>query len=149
MRVFSMALIAFAALTQAHAQEPSMPKKNGIACGYSINGYDYEVANGKSLCWRAPFPYGAMYALLQCSPATTSGNYPGETRRSPLRRPIRDATIRFLAGGSARAHELPLLQSHRLLSKVQLVDQRMRLECGVGFRQLRTWRGTRPGQLCA
>jgi hypothetical protein len=67
MRVFSMALIAFAALTQAHAQEPSTPKKTGIACGYSINGYDYEVANGKSLCWRAPFPYGAVYALLQCS----------------------------------------------------------------------------------
>ena len=71
MRVFSMALIAFAALTQAHAQEPSMPKKNGIACGYSINGYDYEVANGKSLCWRAPPPYGAEYALLQCYPPLT------------------------------------------------------------------------------
>jgi len=25
----------------------------------------------------------------------------------------------------------------------------MRLECGVGFRQLRTCRRTRPGQLCA
>ena len=36
-----------------------------------------------------------------------------------------------------------------LLSKVQSVDQRMRLECGVGFRQLRTCRRTRPGQLCA
>ena len=34
------------------------------------------------------------------------------------------------------------------LSKVQSVDQRMRLECGVGFRQLRTCRRTRPGQLC-
>ena len=33
--------------------------------------------------------------------------------------------------------------------KVQSVDQRMRLECGVGFRQLRTCRRTRPGQLCA
>ena len=32
-----------------------------------------------------------------------------------------------------------------LLSKVQSVDQRMRLECGVGFRQLRTCRRTRPG----
>ena len=29
--------------------------------------------------------------------------------------------------------------------KVQSVDQRMRLECGVGFRQLRTCRRTRPG----
>ena len=28
-------------------------------------------------------------------------------------------------------------------------DQRMRLECGIGFRQLRTCRRTRPGQLCA
>ena len=37
----------------------------------------------------------------------------------------------------------------RRLSKVQWVDQRMRLECGVGFRQLRTRRRTRPGQLCA
>jgi len=35
------------------------------------------------------------------------------------------------------------------LSKVQSVDQRMRLECGVGFRQLRTCRRTRPGQLWA
>ena len=35
------------------------------------------------------------------------------------------------------------------LSKVQSVDQRMRLECGVGFRQLRTCRRTRPGQLRA
>jgi hypothetical protein len=35
------------------------------------------------------------------------------------------------------------------LSKVQSVDQQMRLECGVGFRQLRTCRRTCPGQLCA
>ena len=68
MRVFSMALIAFAALTQAHAQEPSAPKTPGIACGYSINGYYYEVPNGTSLCWRSPFPYGAEYALLKCYP---------------------------------------------------------------------------------
>ena len=71
MRVFSMALIAFASLTQAHAQGPSEPKKNGIVCGYSINGYYYEVPNGKSLCWRAPPPYGAEYALLQCYPPLT------------------------------------------------------------------------------
>ena len=71
MRVFSMALIAFASLTQAHAQGPSESKKNGIVCGYSINGYYYEVPNGKSLCWRAPPPYGAEYALLQCYPPLT------------------------------------------------------------------------------
>ena len=35
------------------------------------------------------------------------------------------------------------------LSKVQSVDQRMRLECGVGFRQLQTCGRTRPGQLSA
>jgi len=35
------------------------------------------------------------------------------------------------------------------LSKVQSVDQRMRLERGVGFRQLRTCRRRRPGQLWA
>jgi hypothetical protein len=35
------------------------------------------------------------------------------------------------------------------LSKVPSVDQRMRLECGVRFRQLRTRRRTRPGQLRA
>ncbi len=35
------------------------------------------------------------------------------------------------------------------LTKVQSVDQRMRLECGVGFRQLRTCRRICPGQLCA
>jgi hypothetical protein len=31
------------------------------------------------------------------------------------------------------------------LSKIRWVDQRMRLECDVGFRQLRTCRRTRPG----
>ena len=39
MRVLSMTLIAFASLTQAHAQGPSEPKTPGIVCGYSINGY--------------------------------------------------------------------------------------------------------------
>jgi hypothetical protein len=37
----------------------------------------------------------------------------------------------------------------RSLSKVLLVDQRMRLECGGGFRQLRTCSRKRPGQLWA
>ena len=68
MRVFSMTLIAFAALTQAHAQGPSEPKTPSTVCGYSINGYHFEVPNGKSLCWRSPFPYGAEYALLTCYP---------------------------------------------------------------------------------
>ena len=97
MRVFSIALIAFAALTQAQAQaqaqenappaiaplnqppraiapplnQPALggPAKSPDApCGYSINGYPFEVPNGKSLCWRSPFPYGAEYALLKCSP---------------------------------------------------------------------------------
>jgi hypothetical protein len=69
MRVFSMALIAFALTqAQAHAQGPNEPKTPGIVCGYSINGYYFEVPNGKSLCWRAPFPYGAVYALLKCDP---------------------------------------------------------------------------------
>jgi hypothetical protein len=92
MRVFSMALIAFAALTQAqaYAQENAPPaiaplqppravaplnqpapgpaNKTDAPCSYSINGYPYEVPNGKSLCWRSPFPYGAVYALLQCGP---------------------------------------------------------------------------------
>ena len=36
-----------------------------------------------------------------------------------------------------------------LLSKVQSVDQGMRLGMRVGARQLRTCRPTRPGQLCA
>ena len=44
---------------------------------------------------------------------------------------------------------IALLPDGTALSKVQSVDQRMRLECGVGFRQLRTCRRTRPGQLCA
>ena len=67
MRVFS-ALIAFAALTQAHAQGPSESKTPSTVCGYSINGYYFEVPNGRSLCWRSPFPYGAEYALLTCYP---------------------------------------------------------------------------------
>jgi hypothetical protein len=44
--------------------------------------------------------------------------------------------LRQTSGGAAVA-----------LSKVQSVDQRMH-QCGVGFRQLRTCRRTRPGQLC-
>jgi hypothetical protein len=40
-------------------------------------------------------------------------------------------------------------QNWAALSKVQSVDQRMRLECGVGFHQLRTCRRTRPGELWA
>ena len=36
-----------------------------------------------------------------------------------------------------------------VLSKFRWVHQRMRLECGVGFRQRRTCRRIRPGQLCA
>ena len=43
--------------------------------------------------------------------------------------------LRQASGGAAVA-----------LSKVQSVDHRMRLECGVGFRQLRTCRRTRPGR---
>ena len=35
------------------------------------------------------------------------------------------------------------------LSKVQSVDQRKRLECGVGFCHPRTCRRTRSGRLCA
>ncbi len=92
MRVFSMALIAFAALTQAHAQENAPPaiaplqplravpplkqpapgpgptNKTDAPCSYSINGYYYDVPIGTSLCWRDPFPYGAVYALIQCGP---------------------------------------------------------------------------------
>src|ERR1700751_6025913 len=41
------------------------------------------------------------------------------------------------------------LAAARHLSKVQWAVQRMCRECGVGFRQLRTCRRTRPGQLCA
>jgi hypothetical protein len=37
----------------------------------------------------------------------------------------------------------------RVPSKVPSVDPRMRPECSAGFRQLRTCRRTRPGQLCA
>ena len=48
-----------------------------------------------------------------------------------------------------RKIEAELTKSRWGLSKVQSVDQRMRLECGVGFRQLRTCRRARPGQLCA
>ena len=102
----------------------------------------------ESLLARAVSLWCDVRAATVLPAATTSGNYPGETRRSPLRRPIRDAT-RSIPGWRVRASPRAMLQSHRLLSKVQSVDQRMRLECGVGFRQLRTCRRTRPGQLCA
>ena len=48
-----------------------------------------------------------------------------------------------------RGQRCRVAQRYPRLSKVQSVDQRMRLECGVGFRQLRTCRRTHPGQLCA
>ena len=47
-----------------------------------------------------------------------------------------------------RARIVPRRLGFPKLSKVRSVDQRMRLECGVGFRQLRTCRRTRLGQLC-
>jgi hypothetical protein len=55
------------------------------------------------------------------------------------RRPRRKGTHGIAA---RRLHETGL-------SKVESVDQRMCLECGVCFRQLRTCRRTRPGQLWA
>ena len=51
--------------------------------------------------------------------------------------------------GASRTRLVPATSAGVGLSKVQSVDQRMRLECGVGFRQLRTCRRTRPGQLGA
>jgi len=47
------------------------------------------------------------------------------------------------AGGGPQAAHLPKQ------ARFSRLNQRMRLECGVGFRQLRTCRRTRPGQLCA
>ena len=76
MRVFSIALIALASLTQAQAQaqEPTDSKKPaGIICGYSIRGNYYEVRAGESLCSRSPPPYGAEYALLHCYPPLLEG----------------------------------------------------------------------------
>ena len=67
------------------------------------------------------------------SPRDCSGSLPLEAALRNCRDILRQAS-----GGAAVA-----------LSKVQSVDQRMRLECGVGFRQLRTCRRTRPGQLRA
>ena len=62
---------------------------------------------------------------------------------SLLVRFARPPLVRKAAGAGKPLYGLPWG-----LSKVQSVDQRMRLECGVGFRQLRTCRRTRPGQLC-
>ena len=64
------------------------------------------------------------------------------------------ATTRKLAARSRRTQLPPHPPASerrgcRGPKQVQLVDQRMRLECGVGFRQLRTCRRIRPGQLCA
>jgi hypothetical protein len=77
-------------------------------------------------------------------------------RPPPRRKKIASlATTRKLAARS-RPTQLAAASSGKAsggaavaLSKVQSVDQRMRLECVVGFRQLRTCRRTRPGQLCA
>jgi hypothetical protein len=78
MRMFSIALIALASLTQAQAQaqaqEPIESKKPaGIICGYSIRGNYYEVPSGESLCSRSPPPYGGEYALLHCYPPLLEG----------------------------------------------------------------------------
>jgi len=55
---------------------------------------------------------------------------------------------RFLHGIKVKNRQHPA--GSRVLDQFakrgSVVDQRMRLECGVGFRQLRTCRRTRPGQ---
>jgi hypothetical protein len=73
--------------------------------------------------------------------ATSEGNIQGNARK---------AVERVWRGGRARQRGRQRLGGAAVaLSKVQSVDERMRLECGVGFRQLRTCRRIRPGQLCA
>ena len=104
-------------------------------------------------------------------PPSTAGTDGRAASMQEMSGPYSDLTPQFrsTAGGWQQASRLPgslpleaawsncrrlLRQSERrgyalALSKVQSVDQRMRLECGVRFRQLRTCRRTRPGQLCA
>ncbi|OLB69861.1 MAG: hypothetical protein AUI16_27300 [Alphaproteobacteria bacterium 13_2_20CM_2_64_7] len=54
-------------------------------------------------------------------------------------------------GESAQAEDCRIgqLAVMRPEAQAKSVDQRMRLGCGVGLRQLRTCRRIRPGQLCA
>ena len=89
-------------------------------------------------CWRQDQPRGHDRLVRRregrnSKPRDYPGSLPLEAALRNCRRILRQAS-----GGAAVA-----------LGKVQSVDQRMRLECGVGFRQLRTCRRTRPGQLCA
>jgi hypothetical protein len=74
-----------------------------------------------------------------CRPRRRSSRRPGKRSR------------RGTASISSRRLSAPCTSATTVdwLSKVQSVDQRMRLECGVGVRQRRTCRRTRPGQLCA
>ena len=65
---------------------------------------------------------------------------------------IAPSEVRDRARLAGAARERNLCEVHAggrrsvCLSKVQSVDQRMRLECDVGFRQLRTRHRTRSGQ---
>ena len=89
-------------------------------------------------CWRQDQPRGHDRLVRRREGRNSKPrDYPGSL---PLEATLRNCRriLRQSSGGAAVA-----------LGKVQSVDQRMRLECGVGFRQLRTCRRTRPGELCA
>ena len=83
--------------------------------------------------------YSEVAFLLQSAQQSTFRNANGQITGTVSTDSNGQRTFR---GGSGR------IRCPRL-SKVQSVDRRMRLECGVGFRQLRTCRRIRPGQLCA
>ena len=90
---------------------------------------------------------GAKQPLVDCRPRSSYGTELSPPTASP---PERQGSAREALGRVARpGPESRCTAFPGGLSKVQLVDQRMRLECGVGFRQPRTRRRTRPGQLCA
>ena len=98
------------------------------------------VANWKALRMNKSEPISRPW-LSQIAHNARSSRRASWTLKDPPRRRRRETT----RDGPVRAH--PGWRAG--LSKVQSVDQRMRLECGVGFRQLRTCRRKRPGQLCA
>jgi hypothetical protein len=77
-----------------------------------------------------------------------SGLHPSALKPVGLKWFQRWSTFKIPVPQSDEETPAPSQASAGGLSKVQSVDLRMRMRCG-GFRQLRTCRRTRPGQLCA
>ena len=99
--------------------------------------------------------------LLECAdrlshPSMRAAGHPksGVGWQQKPRQPRGRVSSSGVGGQSCSSEPVSITGSQQGFTKcieltIQSVDQRMRLECGVGFRQLRTCRRIRPGQLSA